>query len=131
MAYYAPLPVPTATPGIVTLVNYWIGSKQARPGQTVSVDYVIDNATGTTVRLFLGASIKSVRTPTWTEGVINDPPHDVVATVPPGVTIHLRYFTLPPTLRPGLYDVAWGLRDPVSGERLALVAAKAILAVTR
>ena len=54
---------------------------------------------------------------------ISDPSHDVVAVVPPGISQHVRYFTLSPGLRAGAYDIAWGLRNPSTGSRVALVAA--------
>jgi hypothetical protein len=125
-----PLPTPSPTPGIVTLVRYWVGTPDARHGQTISVGYVIDNETGRTAQLMLGASIKSDRILSWGES-LSDPAHDVVAVVPPGVSTHVRYFTLPSGLKPGSYAVAWGLRDALSGERTALVAAPSALQVTR
>jgi hypothetical protein len=121
---------PSPTVGIVTLTRYWISATRARRGTTIGVGYVIDNATGRTNAIMLGASIKSVNTLSWLEA-INDTSHDVVATVPPGETTHSRYFTLPRTLRPGWYDVAWGLRDAATGARDAVVAADAVLRVTR
>ena len=124
-----PLPTPTQVTGIVTLARYWVGTLQARSGQTIAVGYVIDNETGHTARTMLGASLKSARSLTWAGSALSDPAHDVVAVVPPGVSTHVRYFTLPPGLRPGLYDVAWGLRDSATGQRDALVAAPAALRV--
>lgn len=127
----APLPTPTATPGtgIVTLARYWVGSTTVQPGQTVSIGYVIDNGTGHTVRVSLGASIKSSHVYSWLSGQINDPYHDVVAIVPPGISTHIRYFTLPRTIRAGTYDVAWGLSNATNGGRDALVAARDALHV--
>jgi len=126
-----PRPTPTATAltGVVTLTNYWVGSRVARDGETIEIGYVIDNGTGRTQRITLGASLKSHRVYSWLSGQINDPVHDVVAIVPPGISDHARYFTLPLSLRPGIYDVAWGLRSAVSGKPLALVAAPAALHV--
>jgi hypothetical protein len=126
-----PLPsaTPTPTSGTVTLTSYWVGSTTAQPGQTVSIGYVIDNGTGHTARITLGASIKSSHVINWLSGQINDPYHDVVATVPPGVSTHVRYFTLPNRLHAGTYDVAWGLRNALSGGREALVAAPDALRV--
>lgn len=128
-----PTPTPTATPsapGIVTLTRYWVGTLHARPGETIVVGYVIDNITRRTTRIMLGASLKSTRSVSWASGAINDPYHDVVALVPPGVSLHTRYFTLPRGLAPGTYDVAWGLRNAVSGTRDALVTAPAMLRVS-
>lgn len=124
------LPTPSPTPGIVTLVRYWVGTPDARHGQTISVGYVIDNATGHTAEMMLGASIKGDNVLSWAAS-LSDPAHDVVADVPPGVSTHVRYFTLPAGLKPGEYAVAWGLRDAVTGERTALVAAPSALQVTR
>lgn len=128
-----PLPsaTPTPTSGTVTLTSYWVGSSTAQPGQTVSIGYVIDNGTGHTARITLGASIKSSHVISWLSGQINDPYHDVVAIVPPGVSTHVRYFTLPSRLHAGTYDVAWGLRNALSGSREALVAAPDALRVSR
>lgn len=128
-----PLPSPTPTPGsgTVTLTSYWVGDSTAQPGQTVSIGYVINNGTGRTARITLGASIKSSHVISWLSGQINDPYHDVVAIVPPGVSTHVRYFTLPSRLRAGTYDVAWGLRNALSGGRDALVAAPDALRVRR
>lgn len=123
------LPSPTPMTGIVTLANYWVGTAQARRGQTVSVGYVINNGTGSTTRVMLGASIKAARVVSWVSGTVSDPAHDVVAVVPPGITTHVRYFTLPHRVRPGVYDVAWGLRDAASGARDALVMAPSVLQV--
>jgi hypothetical protein len=94
------------------------------------VGYVIENGTGHTRRIMLGASIKATRVMSWVSGSIADPPHDIIAIAPPGVSTHLRYFTLPVGVRPGPYDVAWGLRDPASGGREALVFAPGALRVT-
>ncbi len=112
------------------LANYWVGSQVARRGQTVAIGYVIDNPTGHVEHLSLGASIKSGRVLNWGDSLA-DPPHDVVATIPPGVSTHIRYFTLPAGIRPGQYDVAWGLRNAISGNRAALVFASGALTVTR
>jgi hypothetical protein len=125
-----PLPTPSPTSGIVTLVRYWVGTPDARHGQTISVGYVIDNETGHTAQLMLGASIKAESVLSWAAS-LSDPAHDVVALVPPGVSTHVRYFTLPAGLKPGSYAVAWGLRDAATGERTALVAAPGALLVTR
>jgi hypothetical protein len=78
----------------------------------------------------LGASIKPSSVATWGRS-ISDPFHDVVAVVPPGVTTHVRYFTLAHGLHPGQYDVAWGLRNAATGSPVALVAAPVSLRVTR
>jgi hypothetical protein len=94
------------------------------------VGYVIDNGTGRTKRVMLGASIKSGSVLSWLSS-ISDPAHDVIATVPPGLSTHIRYFTLSTSLRPGTYDVAWGLRDEPSGRRDAVVAAPEALIVRR
>lgn len=123
------LPTPTPASGAVTMTRYWIGALQARAGQTMSVGYVIDNGTGRTVRLLLGASLKPSRSPSWAIGTLNDPAHDVVAIVPPGRSTHVRFFTIPPGIRPGSYDVAWGLRDALTAQRDALVVAPGVLRV--
>jgi hypothetical protein len=115
----------------LTLTRYWIGSVQARRGNTITVSFVIDNATGRTQRLMLGTSIKASRALSWITSSISDPAHDVVTIVPPGISTHLRYFTISPVTSPGTYDVAWGLRNAVSGGRLALAFAPAALRVTR
>jgi hypothetical protein len=126
-----PAPLPSPTAGTITLNSYWIGTTAARPGTTIAFGYVIDNGTGRTAELMLGASIKSSRTATWVNTTISDPRHDVVATVPPGVTTHTRYFTIPSRLRPGYYDVAWGLRDTATGEPVAVVSSIASLRLRR
>jgi hypothetical protein len=96
----------------------------------IEVGYVIDNGTGRTASIMLGASIKADHVSTWADSV-SDPAHDVIAVVPPGLSTHYRYFALSPALRPGPYDVAWGLRDEHTGERDALAASSAALRVTR
>lgn len=125
------LPQPTSTPmtGTVALARYWVGSVQARRGQTVEVGYVINNGTGHWARVVLGASIKGTTTLSWVSGSVSDPSHDVVAIVPPGISTHIRYFTLPTGIRPGAYDTAWGLRDARTGRREALVTAPGVLKV--
>lgn len=122
------VPFPTTVPAVPTtstvrLINYWLASVHARRGQTVSLVYVFNNATGAPVRLWLGASLKRPAVPEWGAGAINDPAHDTIALVPPGVSVYTRYFTLTASLRPGAYDVAWSVRDPDTGQRIALVAA--------
>jgi hypothetical protein len=119
------------TTGTVTLVRYWIGSTVARRGSIMSFGYVIDNGTGRTARIMLGASIKPSRALSWATATISDPSRDVVAIVPPGATAHARFFALPGSLRPGTYDVAWGLRDADTGVRQAVVFSPAVLQVTR
>lgn len=125
-----PAPTPSPTSGIITLVRYWVGATRARPGQAVEIGFVIDNETGHTARILLGASLKSSRSLTWAAGVVSDPAHDVVATVPPGTSTHVRFFTLPTGLRAGAYDVAWGLRNALTGRREALVSAVGALRVS-
>jgi hypothetical protein len=128
-----PTPAPTATraAGTLTLVRYWISSVRTRRGGTNSVSYVIDNATGRTARVMLGATIKATRDLSWISAGISDPADDLIAVVAPGVSAHLRYFTVAAPARPGTYDVAWGLRNAVSGRRVALVFAPAALQITR
>lgn len=132
VAYVAATAPPTVNPSTssVRLDNYWVGVRQARPGTTVSVAYVIDNRTGITVRLQLGVSIKPAWALDWATQSISDPAHDVTALVPPGTTLHLRYLTIPLRLRPGAYDVAWWLRS-LSGNRISLVTAPHVLRIIR
>lgn len=125
-------PVPSPTPsGVVTLTNYWVGSTTTHPGTTIAVGYVIDNRTGATAHVQLGASVKASSRLSWATDSISDPGHDVVAVVPPGISRHVRYFTLSRGLRSGSYDIAWGLRNPSTGARVALVAAQSALRVQR
>jgi hypothetical protein len=119
---------PTAT-GMVTLTNYWVGSATSHPGSTIAVGYVIDNQTGAPAHVELGASVKASGQLSWATDSISDPSHDVVAVVPPGISQHVRYFTLSSGLRAGSYDIAWGLRNPSTGSRVALVAASKALRV--
>ena len=93
-----------------------VGERSVRPGQLLEVVYFIENTTGATQRVLLGASIL----PTglrhaWSTRGINDPRHDLVATVPPGVSLHVRFFEIPRSLSPGSYDVGWGLKTPAGG----------------
>jgi hypothetical protein len=125
-----PTPSPTEASGETTISNYWISQTAVRRGTTIAVGYTIDNGTGKTERVLLGASIKPSVVATWGKSV-SDPFHDVVATVPPGITTHVRYFTLTRALRPGPYDVAWGLRAASNGLPVALVTAPDSLRVTR
>lgn len=115
---------------MITISNYWISQNAVRRGTTLAVGYTIDNGTGRTQRVLLGASIKPSVVATWGRSV-SDPFHDVVATVPPGVSTHVRYFTLARGLRLGQYDVAWGLRSAATGAPVALVTAPGSLRVTR
>jgi hypothetical protein len=125
--------IPTSTPGtgVVTLARYWVGSQTVNRGHTIAVGYVINNGTGRTMRVLLGASIKGSRSLSWATGTVNDPSHDVVAIVPPGISTHIRYFTLPSQIHPGFYDAAWGLRNARNGRRTALVTASSVLRVKR
>ncbi|GAC1470205.1 MAG: hypothetical protein PVSMB7_20680 [Chloroflexota bacterium] len=104
----------------ISLERYWLFPPEARPGRRVTLWYVISNRTGRTVRLILGASIKSSRVPSWMVGSIADRWNEVVATVPPGTTTHMRVFMVPRQIQPGWYDVAWGLRSAVTHIRVAL-----------
>jgi len=113
----------------VTLANYWVNQTVVRHGRTFALGYVINNGTGHTLHLMLGASLKSSHTLSWAVKALSDPGHDVVAIVPPGVSTHERFFTLPSRVRPGAYDVAWGLRNAVTGDRAGLVAAPGALKV--
>jgi hypothetical protein len=119
----------TRSTRVAQLVNYWVGVSHVRRGQLISFDYVIQNPTNDVAELLLGASIKPKDGKSWALA-ISDPPHDVVANVLPGTTTHLRYFRVPGTLQPGIYDVAWGLRDTTTGRRVALVVARNTLRVT-
>lgn len=125
------IPTATALSGTVTLASYALGSVLASPGTTIAVSYTVNNGTGRTERLLLGASLKSTRSPSWATQSFSDPSHDAIAVVPPGVSFHSRFFTLPVGLRPGYYDAAWGLRDSVTGQRVGLVTAPAVLRVSR
>lgn len=124
-----PAATPTPTTGVVALANYWVGTVRAKRGQTVEIGYVINNGTGRTVHVMLGASIKTTRAVGWLDGALSDPRHDVVAIVPPGTSTHFRFFDVSSRARPGAYDVAWGLRDAATGERDALVTAASVLRV--
>jgi hypothetical protein len=115
----------------VTLANYWVGSTTTHPGTTIAVGYVIDNQTGKTAHVELGASVKASSQLSWAADSVSDPSHDVIAVVPPGISRHVRYFTLSPGLRAGSYDIAWGLRNPSTGRRVALVAASSALHLQR
>ena len=122
---------PAAPAGVVSINRYWVNQTVAQNGRTVALGYVINNPTGHPIRVLLGASLKSSQALSWSQQALNDPSHDVVAVVPPGVTTHVRYFTVPSGLRPGAYDVAWGLRSAASGRRNSLVAAPRVLHVVR
>src|ERR1700686_194059 len=56
-------PPPTATP--VPPANYWVGPTSTRPGTTIEVGYVIDNQTGKTEDVELGASVKASSRLNW------------------------------------------------------------------
>jgi hypothetical protein len=120
--------IPGLAAAVPILKNYWVGASHVHRGQTISFDYVIDNPRNTVVRLWLGASLKPNSEKSWAQA-ISDPPHDVVATVAPGTTIHLRYFTVPASLHTGIYDLAWGLRDVNTGQRVELVVAHGALII--
>jgi len=123
------VPVPTRPSGVFDLARYWVDQNVVRHGNTIAMGYVIDNETGRTMRVMLGASLKSSRAGSWLAQSLSDPAHDVVAIVPPGISTHTRYFTLPAGLHPGSYDVAWGLRNASTGMRAGLVAAPRALQV--
>lgn len=134
-ASVAPLPTSATVPApqpvdetAAKLTNYWVAAEKVRRGQIVSFSYVIENPTGAVLHLVLGASIKPRDSRSWTSS-ISDPYHDVVATILPGKTTHLRYFRVPLNLRPGRYDVAWGLKEPSMGRRVSLVFGAGVLVV--
>jgi hypothetical protein len=122
-------PTSSATSATVTLTRYWLGQTSAHPGDTLSVGYAISNGTGQQAQLTLGISMKPSSAPSWTSGFA-DPSHDVTAIVAVGNSTHKRYFTLPTSLAPGSYDVAWGLRD-ASGAQVAVVSTTEALQVVK
>jgi hypothetical protein len=122
-------PAASSTADTLTLTRYWLGGATAHPGSTVSVKYAIDNGTGQQQQVSLGVSMKATSDPSW-GSAFADPAHDVTAIVSPGSSTHERFFTLPPTLAPGAYDVSWGLRD-AAGNQLAVVATAAVLHVVK
>ena len=124
-----PTVVPTPSAIRVALQGYSLDETWVRPGQQVAVRYVITNTSGRTVNVLLGASLKPARSATWSSAV-SDSSHDVVASVPPGTTAHLRYFTVPYNLHPGIYDAAWGLKNASTGASEALVTSRAAIRVT-
>lgn len=122
-------PTPSPTSDTVTLARYWLGGTTAHPGDTISVGYAIENGTGQQAQLVLGISMKASSDISWNSGFA-DPSHDVTAIVPAGHSTHERFFTLPTTLAPGTYDVAWGLRD-AAGAQVAVVSDAAALRVVK
>jgi hypothetical protein len=122
-------PTASATPDSVTLTRYWLGRTVAHPGDTVSVNYAIQNGTGKQTQLALGISMKSSSSPSWSSGFA-DPSHDVTAMVGPGSSTHERFFTLPSGLASGTYDVAWGLRD-AAGRQVSVASESAALRVVK
>lgn len=123
-----PLPTASPTPGTIRIVNYWIGRRTVRRGELLSLSYVLDNETGGTLRLWLGASIMPATGRNWLTQSLSDRSHDVIATIPPGITTHLRYFLIPPRAPAGLYDVAWGL-STLSRQSVTFVAAPRLLSI--
>jgi hypothetical protein len=127
--------VPTVTPdasptsATATLTKYWLGQTEAHPGDTVTVRYDIENGTGRLLYLGLGVSMKLSTASSW-GSAITDPAHDVTAAVAPGSSSHTRYFTLPATLAPGAYDVAWGLKSS-SGEQIAVDSSAGALRIVK
>jgi hypothetical protein len=106
-----------------------LGETTAHPGDTISVSYAIDNGTGQQAQLVLGVSMKASSDISWSSGFA-DPTHDVTAIVSTGHSTHERFFTLPATLTPGIYDVAWGLRD-AAGNQVAVVSGAGALHVVK
>ncbi len=122
------VPIPQAAPGSIRLTNYWINRRSITVGELLALTYVIDNTTGMTARVWLGASLMPASDHNWAADAINDQMHDVVAVAPPGLSTHLRYFTVRRGLHIGLYDVAWGLLS-LTHRPLALVTVPEELAV--
>jgi hypothetical protein len=117
------------TAGTATLTRYWLRKTVARVGETISVSYAIDNASGHEMSLALGVSMKASSSPSWI-AAFADPAHDVTAAVAPGSSTHERFFTLPPGLAPGSYDVAWGLRDS-AGQQVTVVSTAGALHIVK
>ncbi|RMF55067.1 MAG: T9SS C-terminal target domain-containing protein, partial [Calditrichaeota bacterium] len=82
------------------------------PGETFQIHYTI--GAGPAMSLMLGASIAPAGTGNW----IDDPAHDVKVSVNEGTSTVSRWFEIPPSASPGLYDMLVALWYDVDGNDL-------------
>ncbi|MFC1718424.1 hypothetical protein ACFL6S_32510 [Candidatus Poribacteria bacterium] len=75
------------------------------PGAILTINYTISTSRAITVTL--GCSVQRAGASMW----INDSDNDKIVYVDAGGGNYSRKFALPSTLRPGDYDVAWGIWD--------------------
>ncbi|MBV9279216.1 MAG: hypothetical protein JOZ41_03965 [Chloroflexi bacterium] len=80
------------SPGGLRLIGVRPENASAAPGSSVSLDYRIDNETGASQDVRLGATVYSDQI---RQDVFNDQPNDLVVTATPGVHLYTRPFFLP------------------------------------
>ena len=89
----------------VIITAYSLKPSAAKTGTTIAVNYTIKASRRAIVAL--GCSIQKVGATIWT----NDSDNDRVINLDVGSASYSRKFTLPTELRPGKYNVAWGIWD--------------------
>lgn len=87
----------------VAIVDYSISPTTAKPGATLTIEYIVDSLKDTA--LGLGFSIQRANTHGW----LSDPANDKVVNVSIGSGKYYRNFVIPGTLRSGEYNVVCGL----------------------
>jgi hypothetical protein len=92
--------------GSITLLSASAEQTAPTAGSSVTLDYRVENDTGSSAQVFLGATIYS--DPDGTS--IDDPADDAVVTAQPGVNVYQRQFVFPSTAS-GSYDLLVSLDD--------------------
>lgn len=87
----------------VAIVDYNISPTTAKPGATLTIEYIVNALEDTA--LGLGFSIQRANTHKW----LNDPVNDKVVNVSTGSGKYYRNFVIPAALRSGEYNAVCGL----------------------
>ncbi len=90
----------------ITIAAHSLHPTVVEPGATLTIRYTLD--TLKPIKVALACSIQEAGTLIW----INDLDNSEVVDIAVGSGSYSRKFILPSTLKPGRYDVAWGIWDP-------------------
>lgn len=86
----------------LALKGFYAEEIAVRPGQSITLDYTVDNATGACERLYLGATLSS---DTIAGTVLSDPAGARIVQARPGVAVYHRRFLLPVQARGQSFDL--------------------------
>jgi putative ABC transport system ATP-binding protein len=102
-----PVEQPTVPPApAVSLVGARPEETDIQPGDTITLDYSLDNETGQTQDVFLGATMADDQTQ------FSDSAHDAVVTAAPGTHLYRRDFSFPLSAAGQTFDLIVSVDDP-------------------